>query len=428
MNTFFDLREFLITILKKIKICICLSLVCIIGGCLVRFIPLIIEYITYEAPSVESSVEFQGEFPYSYQSRRTLYIEPQYKNIDGEMIDETAIIVHAYKECYQNKEILQPLVDQYFADAAIAFADLNQKMVDYNYRTKSVLEEIYTLPDFYNTISIRTAGGNESSPGNYVHIYATTGDESLSEQIVNDAEKLISGYVKELIGHFNYTITEGQIGMIRPQATNGLIPKTLGSDKPANVSRIELSYIIKRTIKGGIWGLAAGIGLSALFCFFVNCISLTLVSEADLHNFSIPVLAAIKFSNKKHLFSFIDTWIDILEGNNQNCLSYEDAAAIVKSYLHTFLEKNSGNIVITGTGQAQFRSLFSDKLMDIETQYIVQDAGCINLSPSAVTVIGNSDGVILFEEIGHSNKQEIQKEIDHIQQLGKVIYGIVLQK
>lgn len=428
MNTFFDLREFLIVILKKTKLCIVLTVLCVLGGSLIRFVPLMVEYITFQEPTIESTQQLAENFPYKYQARRTLYFEPKYENVDGLIVDQTPSIVTAYLACYQNKEVLQPLVDKYYTDVAKDFLQYNEKLVEYNYSTKAILEEIYTPAEFYGVVTIKPVGSTEEKIGNYVNIYATTGDRDLSESMVTDAEELLSSYVKNLVGDYHYTITEGQLGEIMPQASSGLIPKPLSGSSSQVATRLELSYIAKRSIKGAIWGLGGGIGLSVILCFFFHCLSLNITTEEDLKGYPVPVLASVKIKGKKRFLGFVDDWIDILEGNNQNCSSYEEAGKLVSAYLHAMEPVSTGHIVVTGAGNVRELEKFGEELHKAEPEYSISMSGSITTSSETVEKISNALGAILFESLGYSNRQEIQKEITCIQQLGKKVYGIVLEK
>ena len=122
---------------------------------MIRFVPLIIEYVTFQEPSIESTQQLAEDFPYKYQARRTLFLDSKYENIEGLVVDQTPTIANAYLACYQNKEVLQPLVDKYYTDAAKDFIQYNEKLVEYNYNTKAILEEVYTPAKFYDVVSIK---------------------------------------------------------------------------------------------------------------------------------------------------------------------------------------------------------------------------------------------------------------------------------
>lgn len=64
MESFFDLREFFITILKKAKLCISFIIIFTLMGGILRFVPLIKEYLTFSEIQIEDTEKIMEEFPY----------------------------------------------------------------------------------------------------------------------------------------------------------------------------------------------------------------------------------------------------------------------------------------------------------------------------------------------------------------------------
>ena len=81
-----------------------------------------------------------------------------------------------------------------------------------------------------------------------------------------------------------------------------------------------------------------------------------------MKGYSVPVLASVKIKGKKHFLGFVDDWIDILEGNNQNCSSYEEAGKLVSAYLHAMESVSTGHIVVTGAGNVRELERFGEEL------------------------------------------------------------------
>jgi len=148
MNTFFDLREFLITVLKKIRLSIFFVIICTLGGILIRFVPLAKEYIDFDTITAETLTDASSDYPYLYEARRTLYIDPLYETIEGDKVDVSDNIISAYMACYQNKNILQPLVDKYFKDAAILDSANQEAQIKYQFINASTKSN-FMLMDFY---------------------------------------------------------------------------------------------------------------------------------------------------------------------------------------------------------------------------------------------------------------------------------------
>ena len=101
---------------------------------------------------------------------------------------------------------------------------------------------------------------------------------------------------------------------------------------------------------------------------------------------------------------------------------------MTSAYVHALENTEQGMIIITGAGKEESLNRFTEQLQVCENKYDIQGGSCICTSSATVSKIAQASGVILFEELGCSNKMEIQKEIERVQQLGKKIYGIVLQK
>lgn len=321
---------------------------------------------------------------------------------------------------------MQPLVEQYYNVAAKADSLYRQRLVDYNYETKLVLDKIYTLPNFYDEITIVSVGKN------YISIFATTGEMELSEEIVTAAEQLITDHVKKLVGNYKYTVTEGQMGQLSPKASQGLVPKVMTTQQGKSLNqRPEISVIISKSIKGGIWGMGFGIGISIILCFLFNCVGLTINTEGDLKEYSVKTIVSVQINKKKHFLGFIDHWIEMLEGNTKNCNSIQTAAQMAKSYLDILLNDiKIKKIVVTGSGNYGNIKDFAEELK----KQIASESGfvlvgeCITTTPDTVEKISSGNAIILVEELGSSSKQEIVKEIERIEYLNKKIVGIVLFK
>lgn len=422
MSTFFDLREFLITLLKKFRLSLLIIIVFTLAGGLIRFIPLMHEYLSYDKQvEAAKSMDTASDYPYFYEARRTIYIEPNYITEGNNVIDTSKNVAQAYQECYQNKEILQPLVDEYFEEASKLYYENIEQQIKYNYINSAAASD-FRLQDFYRWITI-------SISNNFVDLKVKTPNAIFSEKMVATYEELLSGYVRELIGEYYYQITDGQIGISEPTAVNGLIPISESNLSSGTSTKPTISFIIARSIKGAIWGLGAGIGASIILSFFFQCLNLNLLYESELKAYPLNLLVTLrpKTPKKKRLFSFIDRWIDLLEGNGRCCTSYQEASALAASYIKE-ISVNPETVLITGAGSIDSIEAFAIEMQKVMPNSKIIYSACITTNPETIENAGKSSVVLLYEEIGKSNKSEIFKEIEHIQYLNKEIIGIVLEK
>lgn len=420
-ESFFDLREFLITVLKKLKISLFFIVALTILGGMIRFVPLLKDYLTYDQSVSEAVVQQtalqETDYPYWYEARRTLFFSPDY-NVYGETaVDQTCVIREAYWNCYQNKDVLEPLVDQFYEKATKIYAQNLEAQIKYQFISRSAVNEL-TLMDFYEWMRIR-------ADGQFIHLTVKSPSREFSEELVDAYEKTLSGVVEALEGTYSYKITEGQVGISLPSAVDGLIPIGVSSVSE-NVTKPTFSFVISRSLKGCVWGLVAGIGLSLMYCFFVQCITLKITTEQDLVSYGSPVLTRIE--GKRGRLHFIDRWIDYLEGNPDKSLDALKAAAFITTYICSQEGKEEIKIAVVGNKLTDEASAFIDALKHEKNVSDVLLCFDFLLEPEAIEKMNHASTVILYEQLGQSNKSDIAKEIEQIHNLGKKIAGFVLQK
>lgn len=415
MNTFFDLREFLITLLKKMRLSFILICICTICGGLMRFVPLIQEYINYDKIVSEKLTNASSDYPYLYEARRTIYIEPEYMTIGDEVIDRSQNVIATYLACYQNKEILQPLVDKYYKEAALLYSKNQKSKLDYHFITGAAIGD-FTLPDFYRMITIKVVNNR------LVSLYAKSSDSAFSEALVGDATDLLSTYVKDLVGDYSYTVTEGQIGISLPEDTTGVVLKP--NNNIVN-ERNTLSFILIRSIKGCIWGLGLGTALSLILCFFFYAVSQIIYEEEDLREFGIPVLASF-IDKKASKVKIQDRLITFLRGNKVEFYDYSDCANVVRELLSLKTDTSETSIAISGSCDFSYIQKFCAALNEGNKTQIFCPAENIVYSSDALNKLKSISSIVLVEKLNDSSKVEIQRELDRIQYLGKTIHGFIV--
>lgn len=436
MEGFFDLREFVITLLKKLKFVIVFTLTISVLWGAARFVPLAIEYLTYEEPTVteqapvqESTAEGQ---PYRYQARKIVHVtaltssHAQNAIAQAEPMEQIDEITSTYLVYARNKDFFQPLVDEFFANAKEVDAAHKEKMLEYNYRTKAVLSEEFLLQDFYNQISIESIGNS------FVQISVTTGDKSLSETIVVKAEQILSQMVMKEIGKFDYTVMEATTVMSLPTPTAGLTPKVAATT--TNVvagTRPTLRYIVTQTVKGCIWGVIVGLILSIVFVLMFDVMSTVIKGQDDINQYGLRVLGTCQ-QRKKRLFGFVDRLIDKLEGNVCAPTTIEASCAFVKENLDAFVNAGQDNrILLTGCTKPEILESYMSvlrKTYESQTQITFESSASVVSDPQTLQKAKSATGVILVEEIGRSGRKDIDQEVDTFRALKKDILGFVLIK
>lgn len=417
-DTFFDLREFLITLLKKVRLCIFLTILCAVGGVLIRAIPLVKEYINFDKISVEELAATDTDYPYLYQARRTLYIEPIYKNISGETVDVSSNVIATYLACYQNKAILQPLVDKYFKEAAILTSANQEAQLKYQFINAASKKDFMSM-DFYRMLEIKSVNNR------LISIYAKSGDADFSEKLVSDFEELLSAQVKQLVGEYTYGITEGQIGISLPEDKTGVVLSPTLSTSSVR-ERPSISYIAKRCIKGGIWGLGLGIALSILWSFLFYSVSQLVYEENDLTEFQLPVLASITDKSTGHKLTWTDRLIAFLRGNKVEFCDYFECGKVIFELISQKQIDKTGKIAVTGSCEYSIITKMTEALNREGKNLDFIPVANIVYSAEALRQLDDISNLLIIEKLNDSSKAEIHREVERARYLEKTILGFIV--
>lgn len=417
MNTFFDLREFLIAFLKKAKICLLLVVIFTVGGILFRFIPLAKEYVSYDADIMGTAANSNADYPYLYEARRTLYIPPIYEEKGNTIIDHSQNIIAAYLACYQNEEVLQPLIDKYFDEAAILNKVNQDAQVKYQF-IDSAMRTDFKLSNFYSMFRITNTGNR------LISLYVKSSDPDFSQDIVADFEELLSKQVHELVGSYSYSITEGQIGVSLPDGRTGVV---LSDYSPKTVrTQPSISYIVKRSIKGGIWGFAAGLALGLLWSFFFYSISQTVYEENDLSEFNIPILASITEKKGKKKAHINDRIISFLRGNKTQFSDYIECGNVIRELIKQKYGLEQTTVALTGSCDYELIEKIANYFNTSHAALSFVPVTNIVYSSEALKQLASSQSVIIVEKLNDSSKVEILRELERARYLNKQILGFVL--
>lgn len=424
MESFFDIKEFLVTILRRLRLIILVMLLASIAWATVRFIPLMIEYLTFDdtLPS-DVSQSMDTDFPYYFGAKRTVYIDSSLTVYNNAVVDRAAAVSAAYLALATGKETFGVMVDLYYEDIKADSASMKEKMVQYNYRTRAAFGEKFTMADILSLVTV------ESPTVNVVNITVKSGDAALSEKMANELEKLLTDAVIKTVGEFTHTTIQGEVEITLPEPTTGLIPKTasVSSDYVAG-TRPELSFILVRSVKGGVWGAIAGFALSILIIFFIHAIGIQVESEKDLQKYKRPVVV-MSDKKRRRLFGLVDWLIAKLEGRITTPISLKRGGEMVYERLRQS-EPTDGEILLTGCCEEARGRRFAEALQIAAQEkgaaWTVTYSPCITYFPETVAALADARHVVLLEQVNRSNKAEIEREIALISEMHRTVSLFVL--
>lgn len=251
MDKFFDLRTFLIYILKRAKVFLLITLLVTVVWAGVRAVPLATQYLTYkETPTADNTNEIStSDLPYRYSETRLLYIEPVYAEIKDSNIEQTKSLLSVFTNLSNTNAVMEQQKELFFAKAKEVDAEDRQKLFKMKYRTKQVFNYPFDLQTFKGYYSVQTDGNN------MVSITVTTADKTLSNDMCKALETILIQQVTDVCGDFSYKTVGIRSNQTLPEPSAGLIPQieTANTEVVAG-SRPSLSGILKSTAKGAAWG------------------------------------------------------------------------------------------------------------------------------------------------------------------------------
>lgn len=428
MKDFFDLREFLVFVLKKLKFIVIVTLLLSAAWALVRFVPLTIEYITYKEPTTEelakATLTDENE-PYRYRVSTSIYVEPIYTEVSNTVVDRARYVADMFTIYWRPENIVEIMQEEFFDEFVKADAVDKQNLVDYNYRTKAVMNERYLLQNFINSFTV------ERPSDTMVTIVCTGTDKELCERGLKRYKELMIANVQELSGGFTYVEQDISLTSWLPEATAGLVPKTASSVSGNNVVgvRPKLSQIAERSVKGAVWGAAAGIAVSIVIVFFISVISLAIQDEDDLKSFQLKLLGVYKEKKKKKLFRFVDVWIEKLQGRSQYSVQMPECCDIVRENILMNDSLQHPKLLLTSCGDfsrvEQFTQGLRESFEKAGVKCELEASPCVINHSQTIASSKNMDGVILVEQAGVSNKEGIRKELEEFSSIGKEVVGVV---
>ena len=421
MEKFFDLRTFLIFILKRAKVFLLITLLITVVWAGIRAVPRSIQYLTYEeTPAAENTEEIStSDLPYRYSETRLLYIEK-----DGN-IDQTKSLLSVFTNLSNTNAVMNQQKELFFAKAKEVDAEDRQKLFKMKYRTKQIFNYPFDFQTFKGYYSVQTDGNN------MVSITVTTADKTLSSDMCKALETVLIQQVTDVCGDFSYKTVGTRSYQALPEPDAGLIPQieTANTEVVAG-SRPSLSGILKSTIKGAIWGVMAGAMIAVVVLFFMQAVSIKVWEETDLKEAGISVLSVCRTTGKKRRrMKWLDRLIDRLEGRCEADMNVDLCAKMVTQTLQA-LESCPKNILIAGIAdQKAWDEMTIPLRACLEKQNFAIDLSNEALNqPAVLDKIGQADGVIFMEEAGRSTKLSIQRELEICNQLKTPVLGAVLLK
>ena len=188
--------------------------------------------------------------------------------------------------------------------------------------------------------------------------------------------------------------------------------------------------VIRSSAQFGLLGAVGGLVVGIVLVFFIDVMSVRIKDSKELiKKLGINLLAEVRSDDKGRLFSRVDRLVDKLDGNSQPALSQSDAMDKLCAEIAVTLKNNRKGYRIYITGMAPFAVL--SKMYELISAGLIEDGvecvmgGNLLVSGEAIRTMIDCDGVLLVEKSGCALLPEVEKEKIIIHAAGKDILAAV---
>lgn len=354
-----------------------------------------------------------------------MYISTDYK-INTKSIsqgnDSTDMIVNAYTSYAQYGDLYNYILENLSEDVEVKY-----------------LKEIISITSDYdaNMVYIKVINNDSKlckTVFNLILEYIHKEYDNICTEIGNHTIKVLDQSYESVLD-FDLIATQQKNMQILSEYEKDKNDKTVELNALVSPEKVVISVktIIKSIFKYVILGFAAG------SLFSITIITIGYVTSNKLYRIEdiiyVHKLRVLGIYNnnldKRPLFYFIDQLLKKLENKSYVKLEKEEELNIISSSIEAIIEIeniNKGKIVITGTLENEkindVYNRFSEKLKNLTYEFILSTN--INNNADTIAQIRSCAAVILVEEIGKSNNNEIQRQLSSIYNLKKEIIGVVL--
>lgn len=422
MDKFFDFKEFIILILKKLKFIVAVTLIVTVLFGLYRTFPMIKQYVTYQSdtsnlPQEENTTSV---LPYTYVAKKN-YVIDNLTHQDDANESHLKFVSGVLSSLQKSDQIVQELYKTYFEQVKTLEANARVQLVELNYQYATILADEYTIDNFRDILGINISGVT-------VEFSVSTYSKSLSEKILNDYINLVLNRGTALIDQKIEYISSNTAKIAPVAATSN--PRT-NVEGTTSIVRPTLRGIAVKGVKSAVLGVAFGLLLSIILIFFVDIMDVRLQNTSQLQKLNLTVLSGFRTSDKKRSKRLL-RFIDRLEGYPDIRMSVENCGAALVSMLPKLAnnEPPIQRLLLTGTGNTQEVERLQKAMMEYASSQQLPLEIAVGQTIldglDSIEAASQAEAVILVEEKGASRLPEIENERMLFDKIQKTVLGCVV--
>ncbi|WP_394523257.1 hypothetical protein [Lacrimispora sp. JR3] len=321
-------------------------------------------------------------------------------------------VVKAYASAIQQGGALESLSHDMGIDI-IYLKELVQVTTDYD---SNMLNISVTYPDEKGAKKILSKI-TDSIDSMYSEIQTNLGSHSviiMNQNVGVITDQTLADYQKQKVDDLAETNT-------KLKDTEKALEELEEPMKPVALSKMS---IIKAGIKFGILGWLAGAFISACVVCAIFLLNGKIGADDDLKNrFGLKFLGGFSERRKKRAFSGIDDWLDSVEGKES--VPDESIYDMIAANIHIY--NNTGqSVFVTGTVEEEVLNNFVINLQRKLPDLVLGFGADMNKNVFTLQKVYEYDQVVLLEERKRSRLRAVEKEVETVLNMNKVILGYVI--
>ena len=353
-----------------------------------------------------------------YHETVTYYISTDYQimpGMDYQNINLAASILNAYTRRVQDFKLYGKALELLDQDVTVSdvkeLVRVEQDNTNYMF-TVTIVGPDEKIPQLLMDTVRKTVEDSRKD------IETSIGKHSINEVMAN------SGYTVDTVLSDNKIKFEDNLTKLHDALTKK--QKAIDDLKKPSNELLSRKNVIKQLLKFGMFGFVGGGFLSVAAICALFLFGDKMPRENELKGrYGIRVIGRYRKDNNKKVFSFVDSWIDKLEGIRGRKHNEEQTFRFAAANLEGSVAKGAKVMVVGTLDEDQLNKLCLELKKYTEDAFVLE-CGSIIEDPDAVKKLAKMDGVILAESEISSKESHFVKVLDLVKEKKKDIYGMIL--
>lgn len=359
--------------------------------------------------------------PYNeYRETVTYYVNTDYQimpGMDYQNINQATSILNAYVRQVQDFNVFGQAVNLIGKDMNISdireLVQVQQDNANFMF-TVTVVGENEEIPSVLMDVVRETVEKNKKTITN------TIGEHTI-EEVTFTSGYTVDTALSDTKIRFQDNVTRLHDAMAKKQKAIDDLKKPSGQAPSHNAI---LKQVVKYAVLGGFGGGLLAVLWSCMLFMWGD----RMPDEKTLKKrYGIRVIGSCRTQRKEKPFSFVDRWIDWLEGVKKSDYNRERACQLAAADLDSRIIDNK-KVLVVGTVLGESFHVIYDKLTHFAEQntYILMEGGNLAEDPAAIRKLADVDSVIFIENRENTKGSQFIKTWELVKRDKKEVLGLIL--